>query len=122
MSEILYLLDEHVDPLFRTALLSREPELTVWRIGDPLSLPRGTLDPDILRWCEAYGFILVTNNRKSMPRHLRDHLAQGGHIPGIIEMNPGMTNQEIIEELLLIWAISTAEEYRDQIVYMPVFR
>ena len=52
MSNICYLLDEHVDPLFRSELLKREPTLVVWKIGDPGVPSRGTLDPEILRWRE----------------------------------------------------------------------
>lgn len=44
MSVIRYLLDENVDPLFRTELLKREPDMVVWRIGDPTTPPSGTLD------------------------------------------------------------------------------
>lgn len=32
MSDIRYLLDENVNPLFRTELLKREPELVMWRV------------------------------------------------------------------------------------------
>lgn len=120
MSLIRYLLDENVDPLFRTQLLNHEPEMVVWRIGDPTTPPRGTLDPDILIWCENTGFILVTNNRKSMPEHLRDHLAMGHHTPGIFELNPNMTVGETIEELILIWEASESEEYQDRLIYLPV--
>jgi predicted PolB exonuclease-like 3'-5' exonuclease len=28
----------------------------VWAIGDPNTPPKGTLDPDILLWCERYDF------------------------------------------------------------------
>jgi hypothetical protein len=42
----------------------------------------GTLDPDILIWCEENEFILVTNNRKSMPVHLQDHLAENRRATG----------------------------------------
>nr|WP_293128835.1 DUF5615 family PIN-like protein [Microcoleus sp. bin38.metabat.b11b12b14.051] len=50
-------------------------------MGEPEAPSRGTLDPEILKWCEEYNFILVTNNRKSMPVHLTDHLAERRHIP-----------------------------------------
>ncbi|MDM8525395.1 hypothetical protein QUF80_18670, partial [Desulfococcaceae bacterium HSG8] len=29
---------------------------------------------DILLWCETDNFSLVTNNRKTMPGHLKEHL------------------------------------------------
>ena len=78
-----YLLDEHIAPVYRGQLLRIVPELEVWIVGDRGAPPRGTLDPDILIWCEEHRFVLVTNNRKSMPRQLADHLALGRHIPGI---------------------------------------
>jgi hypothetical protein len=99
MKKIRYLLDENVDPIYRTELLKREPKLSVWKIGDPGAPPRKTLDPDILSWCEENNFILVTNNRKSMPRHLKEHLAKGRHIPAIFELNPNMSIGETIDEL-----------------------
>ena len=120
MSVIRYLLDENVDPVYRTELLRREPGLTVWRVGAPGAPRGGTPDPDILRWCEEHDFILVTNNRKSMPAHLRDHLAAGRHVPGIFELNPDMTVGQTVEELALIWAASHEDEYLDRIAFLPV--
>ncbi len=76
---ILYLMDENVDPIYRTQILHREPELVVWAVGDEGAPPKSTLDPEILIWCEEHGFILMTNNRTSMPPHLAEHLAQGRH-------------------------------------------
>ena len=70
MSVIKYLLDEHVSPRFRQAFVRREPEMVVRRIGDAGAPPIQSADPDILLWCEAHGFSLVTNNRASMPVHL----------------------------------------------------
>ncbi len=120
MTLIRYLLDENVDPIFRTELLRHAPEMIVWRVGDPTTPARGTSDPDILIWCEANAFILVTNNRKSMPRHLQDHLAEGHHTPGIFELNPNMSVGETIEELVLIWSVSELEDYQDQLLYLPL--
>jgi hypothetical protein len=101
-------------------LLKREPTLVVWAVGDPGAPPRSALDPDILRWCEENSFTLVTNNRKSMPTHLRNHLAGGRYSPGILELNPNMSIGETIEELLLIWGASDEGEYRNTIIYLPL--
>lgn len=120
MSNIRYLLDENVHSLFRTELLKREPTLVIWRVGSPGAPPIEASDPDILGWCEENDFILLTNNRKSMPGHLRDHLIAGRHIPGIIELNRNMSIGETIEELLLIWIASKDDEYRDRIVHLPL--
>jgi hypothetical protein len=58
---IKYLMDENLDPIYQTQLRRKEPELVVWAIGDPNTPSKGTLDPEVLLWCEEYGFVLVTN-------------------------------------------------------------
>ena len=97
---IQYLLDEHIASLYRTQLMRKAPYLIVRRIGDPDTPPKGTLDPDILIWCEIHNFILVTNNRKSMPKHLAEHIAQNRHIPGIFVIDPSNNIGETLEELI----------------------
>ncbi|MEH1854241.1 MAG: hypothetical protein V7L11_21790 [Nostoc sp.] len=81
-----YLLDENVDKVYNRQFLQRNPNLMMWVVGDPGAPPRGTLDQEILYWCEEYNFILVTNNRTSMPGHLAEHIAQDRSIPGIVLM------------------------------------
>lgn len=82
--------------------------------------PKGTLDPEILIWCEENGFILVTNNRKTMPKHLKDHLAKGRHIPAIFQLNPKMSIGKTANELVAIWGASEITEYQDVIIYLPL--
>jgi hypothetical protein len=117
---IKYLMDENIAPIYQIQLRRKEPGLVVWAVGDPNTPPKGTLDPEILLWCERYDFILVTNNRRSMPVHLSDHLAQGHHIPGIFQLNPGMSVGETIEELVLAALASLEGEYGDRISYLPL--
>ncbi|MGH9754337.1 MAG: DUF5615 family PIN-like protein [Blastocatellia bacterium] len=120
MSEIKYLLDEHVNPRLRKALKRSAADMMVWRVGDPSAPALSTPDQEILLWCEERRFSLVTNNRESMPVHLREHLAAGRHVPGIFTLNPNMTMGETADELVLIWGASEAEEYADQLNYLPL--
>ena len=118
---IAYLLDEHVPLSYRVQILRRNPDLRVWVIGDPNAPPKSTPDPVILSWCEVNSFILVTNNRRTMPRHLADHLAAGRRVPGIFILNDGMSMGQTIDELLLIAQGSFDDEYRDRLVFLPLF-
>jgi hypothetical protein len=120
MSKRKYLLDEHVNPRLKRELVRREPDMIVWCIGDAGAPPLQTSDPEILRWCEANHFTLVTYNRSSMPVHLQRHLAEGRHIPGICLLNEGMTIGKIINELTLIWGAGTSDEFADKITHLPV--
>ncbi|MEH1922927.1 hypothetical protein [Nostoc sp.] len=57
----------------------REPEIAIKVVGESGTPPKSTLDPEILCWCEDNNFILVTNNRTSMPVHLAEHIAVNRH-------------------------------------------
>jgi len=117
---IRYLIDENLDPLYKAQLLNKKPGLVVYSVGDPGTPPKGTLDPEILCWCEENGFILVTNNRRSMPAHLTEHLSEDCHIPRIITLNLEMGIGDTVEELILIAEVGNPSEYQDRIEYLPV--
>ncbi len=114
------MLDENVNPLYQIQLKRQDPNIVIWRVGTPGSPPHQTSDPDILCWCEEQNFILLTNNRKSMPVHLTDHLAAGRHVPGIFILNDNMSIGDTIEELILLALLSEVEEYKNCIYYLPL--
>ena len=115
-----YLFDEHMPRWWRRELLREFPEIEAWYVGDPEAPALGVQDPEILIWCELNGFILVTNNRKSMPEHLADHLSQGRHIPGIFLFDPSVNSADLILDLGLIAGASFPGEFTDQIRFLPV--
>lgn len=67
-----------------------------------------------------HDFILVTNNRASMPGHLAAHLADGRHLPGILNVNLARGLVPIAEELWLAAVASPTEAYQDQVRYLPL--
>ncbi|MCB1191997.1 MAG: DUF5615 family PIN-like protein [Leptospiraceae bacterium] len=113
-------MDENVDPAYIKRLRRLKPDLFVLAVGELIAPPKGTLDPEILSWCEKHNFILVTNNRKSMPVHLKDHLDQGHHVPGIFILNTKISLSRIIEDLILIADGSEDYEYHDRIYFLPL--
>ena len=115
-----FLIDENLSGIYRTQLLRHEPSLKVKVIGDEGVPARGTPDPEILVWCDQNDFILITNNRKSMPNHLDTHLAAGHHVPGIFTINRKVKFKLIVEELILIIGASDEDEYIDRITYIPL--
>jgi len=115
-----YLLDEHIPRALIRALRQRDSALVIWRIGHPGAPALETPDPALLRWCEEYDFVLVTNNRATMPGHLAAHLADRGHVPGIFVVNLAAGYAAIAEDLWLAAHFSLADEYRDQIRYLPL--
>lgn len=115
-----YLIDENVNPLYPNQIKLKEPEIIIQVIGEVGTPEKGTLDPEILCWCEENDFILVTNNRTSMPVHLADHISVNRHIPGIFILNVNLSVGENIEELILLALASEDAEYQDRIIYLPL--
>lgn len=114
-----FLLDEHVNPAIQRQLHRLNPALEVLVIGQLDAPAKGMSDPDLLIWLEENSYILVTENRSTIPVHLANHFAQERHIPGIFWVRPNVNIGEIIEELYLIWLVSTAEEYQDRTLFIP---
>ena len=100
--------------------MSRRVAADVWIIGDPGAPPRGSSDPDILAWRQAHDFVLVTEDRRSMPRHLAAHVAQGRHVPGVVALHGDMAVRRVLEELTVVLGASLPQELRDRIRYLPL--
>jgi hypothetical protein len=115
-----FLLDEHINRAIQRQLRRLDSQIEVLTIGDPEAPAAGTLDPEILVWLESHGYLLVTANRSTMPGHFAAHLEMGHHIPGIVWLRPGIRLGRIIEELYLIWMASTAAEYQDALLFIPL--
>lgn len=80
----------------------------------------GTLDPDILWYCERDQRALVTENRATMPGHEAAHVASGHHHWGIFKLRGGHGLGVYLAELHLIWEASAAEEWVDQSRWLPL--
>jgi hypothetical protein len=115
-----FLLDEHINRAIQRQLRRINHGLEVLAIGDEGAPEAGTADPDILKWIEENSYILVTENRSTLPKHLTDHFASGRHIPGLFWIRPDIGIGRLVEELYLIWSISTADEYTDRTLFIPL--
>ena len=94
--------------------------MEILAVGDEMAPAIGTGDPELLQWIEQEGYVLVSRNRRTLPRHLREHLEAGGHVPGIFLLRRGHSIGRILDDLLLIWEATHAEEYWDRIEYLPL--
>ena len=120
---LAFTLDEHLTGPLWSAIQrhnhSGGPFIDAVRVGDPPDLPGGSKDPDILRWCEREGRLLLTFDRNTMPRHLADHLQAGHHSPGVVILLEGYGLPDLINALELTAYAGFPDDYRDQIRYLP---
>jgi len=119
MSWARYLVDEDTPHAIRDQLLRRQPSIEVRVVGDGIAPGLGTPDREILGWIERNGYVLVSRNRRTIPGHLREHLAAGGHVPGVFLLRRGYSLGAVIEDLLLIWEAGSPDEFGDRAEYLP---
>lgn len=120
LTQIRYLLDEDTPHAIRDQLLRREPDMEVLAVGDDLAPAFGTPDRELLQWIEREGYILVSRNRRTMPRHLQEHLESGGKVPGVFLLRRRYSLGQILEDLILIWIAGRPHEYRNRVEYLPL--
>ena len=81
---------------------------------------RGVADPALLELAAEQDRALITYDRNTMTRHFRERLESGKPAPGVfILAQRESAIGEVIDSLLLIWAASEAEEWRNRIVFLP---
>lgn len=115
-----FLMDENLPPGYSRYLGQVQPGVLVLEIGGQNAPPNGTLDQQVLDWCEANEFVLITNNRASMPVHLAEHVALGRHVPGIFTVNLNAPIPQVMQDVLTVALASQEDEYRDLITYFPL--
>ena len=98
-------------------VLRREPGID-FQTADEARL-RGLLDPEVLALAAQENRILVTHDRRTMPRHFADYLLHHSS-SGVFIIAQNVNVRVAIEELLLIWTASESEEWRNLIVEIPL--
>lgn len=80
----------------------------------------GLPDPDVLTRAADEDRILVTHDLKTMPHHLGRFLQTGRSSPGVLLVPQYVPVGDVIDELVLIWAASEAEEWKNRILRIPL--
>ena len=120
MSRIRYRLDENIDRVVFKQVRKLEPSIDIHCVGELGFPPLGSSDPNILKWLEKAGYILITENRKTIPTHFSNHIEANRHLPGIFVVTKQLSHMDLVEELILIWETTESEEFKDIILYLPL--
>jgi Domain of unknown function (DUF5615) len=120
MSQVRFLIDESVRLSVVAALHRLEPAIDVHRVGQPGMPAFASSDSDLLAFGESSQRILVSLDRASMPGEIANHLANGRHTWGVLFVTRRCSFRQLLDDLVLIWSASDAEEWRDTIHYLPI--
>jgi len=115
--KVRYQADADLNRRIVRATLRREPGIdfqlaSAARAGAGL---KGLLDDQVLAVATQEGRLLVTHDRRTMPRHFAEFITKEVS-PGVIIIPQKMPLAAAVEWLVIIWAASEAEEWVNQIV------
>ncbi len=115
--KIRFLADANFNQKIVAGLLRRAPQID-------FELPQGVIpekmgDPGVLELAAARGRMIVTHDARTMPKHFSEFVAHRPS-PGVILVPKNMPIRTAIEELLLIWQVSEAAEWTNQMRRLPL--
>lgn len=84
------------------------------------ALLEGVPDPMVLAMAAEQGRILVSHDFQTMPRHFGAFLQTGASSPGVLLVPQYLPIGDAIDELVLIWHASAAEDWQNRILRIPI--
>ena len=118
LQTIKFIADEDFDNRILRGLQRRQPDLEIVRVQDThLS---GSGDREILDLAFREQRLLLTHDVSTMTKYSFERIRAGNQIYGIIEVPQSLAIGTAIEDILTIAACSSADEFIDQILYLPL--
>lgn len=110
--------DADLDGRVLRGLRRAAPEIDIRSAAD--ARLAGVPDPAVLRYASEQGRVLVSQDRRTMPVHFHQYVSTGAKSPGVILVREGVSIAAAIEELVLIWSVSEADEWTNRLVWIPL--
>ncbi len=99
------------------AVLRREPTIDFQTAT--LANLEGVPDPEVLQIAANEERMLVSHDQTTMPTHFAEFISSQTS-PGLIIVPKHLSIAIAVENLVLIWAASEAEEWVNRIRYIPI--
>jgi hypothetical protein len=112
------LIDEDVHGAIVAGLRRRQPTLDLVRAQD-VGLGH-TPDPVILEWAARQGRVVVSVDKKTLALAAWDRVARALPMPGVAILRTLLSIGQAIKELELIALAGNPDDFRDQVVYLPL--
>lgn len=111
MTRIKFQADADIDLAIVKGVVRRYPETAAGL--------EGVKDANVLLLSSKQQRVLVTNDRRTMPIEFGMFI-ESSRSSGVLVVSKKLPMKIVIEELILIWSTSTAEEWIDQIADIPI--
>jgi hypothetical protein len=79
----------------------------------------GLSDKDVLVLAARSGRLLVTHDRKTMPKHFAEFIVNQSSA-GVLIVPQKLPVTQVVEDLILIWAATESTEWTNRIYSLPL--
>ena len=117
MSHPRFLADHDLNEQLVVGVLRRAPEVEFQRVRELGFANRP--DAFLLDYAAGQGVLIVSHDVNTMPATAYERMAEGRTIAGLRMVKQGSPIGPIVDNLLLIWSASEAEEWKNQVVSLP---
>ncbi|MFN6537259.1 MAG: DUF5615 family PIN-like protein [Nostoc sp. EkiNYC01] len=114
---VSYQADADLNQAIVTGVLRREPNID-FQTALAAGL-EGVKDSEVLAIAAQQRRILVSCDRKTIPLGFAEFITSN-HSAGVIIVSQRLPVEVVIEELVMIWAIFSAQEWSDRIAKLPL--
>jgi hypothetical protein len=115
--KIRFQADADFNRIIVKAVLRREPSVD-FQTAQAARLV-GLHDEEVLTITAREGRVLVSHDRKTMPRHFAEFIARETS-SGVIIVPQRLAVRRAVDDLILIWTASDAEEWINRIQILPL--
>lgn len=109
--------DADLNEILVKAVLRREPGID-FQTAVAAKL-HGMPDKDVLALVAQSGRLLVTHDRRTMPRHFAEFV-QTRSSAGVLIVPQKLPVAQVADELTLIWLVTEAEEWINRVFSLPL--
>ena len=118
MSRPRFLADHDLTEAILLGLMRREPAIEFRRLRE-MGMADSP-DTEVLEYAARLNLLIVSHDVNTMTAHAAERIGAGLPMPGVFLAHQSDPIAMIIEDLLLIWAASEAEEWARQVVFLPI--
>ncbi len=115
--KIRYQADADLNEVILLAAIRREPAIE-FQSASAAGL-FGLKDPEVLTRASRESRLLVTHDQRTMPRHFADFTARHKSF-GVLVVPQHLPVTAVVDDLLLIWDATEAEEWLNRICFLPL--
>ena len=118
MSRPRFLADHDLNEHLVCGVLRREPAIEFIRARDIGMHAR--LDAEVLAYAAEHQLIVVSHDVNTRPANAYTHIRAGTPVAGVLMVKQSDPVGMVIDDLILIWSASEAEEWQNVVGFLPL--